>query len=375
MDTPAAPAPLQTDEQRAQALQRLFAALDASPYTHDFFATLRRLEALHPKAARLGRALRPRDEPVRVGQDPELDFAPAALMSFDAGGKAPPRIGQRFFGLFGPMGPLPLHMTDYARDRARNHGDPTMARFADIFHHRASLLFYRAWAQAHPVTHLDRPWDDAFSRWVSALFGQGPAEFTQRDSIADHAKRLHAAALARAPRSAEGLAKILRQYFGVPIRLEPHVGQWLPLQQEDRTRLLPPTAPQRRAALGVNTVAGTKLWDRQYRFRLHFGPLSYAQYERFLPGQRSLVELRDWLRQYIGLSLTCESRFILLGSEVPKLKLGRRDGMHGRLGWTTWLGSRRPHPDRGELVLQPEHVGRAAGPARAKHGDPVPSTA
>jgi type VI secretion system protein ImpH len=361
------------DALRAQALQRLFDALQAAPYTHDFFATLRRLEALHPQVARLGNALRPRDEPVRMGQDPEMDFAPAALMSFHASGKAPPRIGQRFFGLFGPMGPMPLHLTDYARDRARNHGDPTVARFADIFHHRATLLFYRAWAQAHPVTHLDRPWDDAFSRWVSSLFGQGPREFAQRDSIPDHAKRLHAAALARGPRSAEGLAKILRQYFGVPVRLEPHVGQWLPLRQEDRTRLLPPTAPHRRTALGRNAVAGTKLWDRQYRFRLHLGPLSWAQYQRFLPGQHALVELRDWVRQYVGLGLTCEARLILRGTEVPPLQLGRRHGLQGRLGWTTWLAARHgtgSPPDRGELILQPEHAGRRALHA-SRATDPV----
>ncbi|HET7868473.1 MAG TPA: type VI secretion system baseplate subunit TssG [Burkholderiaceae bacterium] len=335
-------------------MQSLWAALQAAPYKHDFYATLRRLEALHPGLPRLGRALRPRDEPVRIGQDPELEFAPAAIMSFQVQEGRPPRIGQRFFGLWGPMGPMPLHLTDYARDRARNHADPGVARFADLFHHRAALLFYRAWAQAQPVTHLDRPGDDDFSRWVSSLFGQGPAEFRQRDSIPDHAKRLHAAALARGPRNAEGLTKILRQHFGVPVRLEPHMGQWLDLRPEDRTRLLPPTAPNRRNALGVHAVAGGRVWDRQSSFRLHLGPLSYAQYERFLPGQPALVELRDWLRQYVGFSLTCETRLVLRGAEVPALRMGPRDGQRGRLGWTTWLGRRGPHPDRGDRKVRPE---------------------
>lgn len=350
---------------RHEALQGLWAALQAAPYKHDFFATLRRLEALHPELPRLGQALRPRDEPVRIGQDPELEFAPAAIMSFQAqGATTPPRIGQRFFGLWGPMGPMPLHLTDYARDRARNHADPGVARFADLFHHRAALLFYRAWAQAQPVTHLDRPDDDGFSRWVSSLFGQGPREFAQRDSIPDHAKRLNAAALARGPRNAEGLTKILRQHFGVPVRLESHAGQWLALRPEDRTRLQPSTAANRRNALGVHAVAGSKLWDRQSCFRLHLGPLSYAQYERFLPGQPALAELRDWLRQYVGFSLACETRLILRGPEVPALRLGRRpgahEGQHGRLGWTTWLGQRQPHPDRGDRVFRPERLAPAA---------------
>jgi type VI secretion system protein ImpH len=340
--------------QNTAAQQRLFDALAAAPYARDFFGTLRLLEALNPQAPRLGRALRPREEPIRLGQDPELDFAPAALSSFKPSDRTPPRLGQRFFGLFGPMGPMPLHLTEYARERLHNHGDPTLARFADVFHHRALLLFYRAWAQAQPASHLDRPADDAFSRWVSALLGAGPKEFAGRDHLADHAKRLHAGTLSRGPKSAEGLTKIVSQYFRVPVRLEPHVGHWMPLADEDRTHLLPSSAGSRRAALGRNAVAGSKVWDRQYRFALHLGPLSLAQYERFLPGQRSLLELRDWIRQYCGLAMGCDVRPWLRGSDVPKLRVGQRQGLQGRLGWTTWLGSRKPHADRGQLRVRPE---------------------
>jgi type VI secretion system protein ImpH len=350
-----APVP-SADQQRQQREQRLFDALSQAPHVHDFFHTLRVLEALHPAAPRLGRALRPRDEPVRLGQDPELDFAPAAVMSFDASRDGAPRLGQRFFGLFGPMGPMPLHLTEYVRERAYSHGDPTLARFADMFHHRALLLFYRAWAQAQPFTHLDRPWEDAFSRWVGTLFGAGGEAFGDRDAVADTAKRLHAATLARGPKNAEGLTKILTQYFRVPVRLEPHVGHWMALRNEDRTRLLPSTATQRRSALGRNAVAGAKVWDRQYRFRLHLGPLSYAQYESFLPGQRSMTALRDWVRQYIGFALSCDVTPWLRGDEVPRLALGVREGQRGRLGRTIWLGRRTPHPHRGDLRIRPESL-------------------
>lgn len=333
------------------ALQQLWAQLTQAPQAHDLFQVLRRIQALSPTLPRLGEALRPRDEAVRLGQDPELDFAASNLHSFTMDRSAAPRIGQRAFGLFGPMGPMPLHLTEYVRERDRSHGDPTMLRFADVFHHRALLLFFRAWAQSRPVVHRDRPWDDDFARWVSALFGQSPKSFTQRDAIPDDVKRLHAAALARGPRHAEGLIKILTQYFGVQVSIEPSVGHWLALQDEDRSRLLPSTAPGRNTALGLQAVLGKRVWDRQSHFRLRIGPLTYKQYQRFLPGQPAQKALRDWLRQYLGMSLCCETRLVLQGSEVPRLRLGLKDSA-GQLGLNAWLGRKTAHPDRADMRLR-----------------------
>ncbi len=342
------------------ALQQVWAQLAQAPYAHDFFQVLRTVQAHSPHVPRLGEALRPRDEALRLGQDPELDFATANLQSFAPGRDGlPPRLGQRAFGLFGPMGPMPMHLTEYVRERARSHGDPTMLRFADVFHHRAMLLFFRAWAQSRPEVHRDRPWDDDFARWVSALFGQSPKTFAQRDAVPDDAKRLHAAALARGPRNAEGLVKILKSYFGVEVSIDPCVGHWLSLQEEDRSRLLPSTAPGRNTALGQRAVLGRRVWDRQSHFRLRLGPLSYAQYQRFLPGQPARTALRDWLRQYLGLGLSCETRLVLQGSEVPRLQLQPRppagqaaNPAAARLGLNAWLGSKRPHPDRADLRLR-----------------------
>jgi len=331
---------------------RLFDEVARQPWAHDFFAVLRQIDALWPQAPRLGAALRPSAEPVRLGQDPELDFAPAGVMSFDAGKRGTPRLGVRFFGLFGPMGPLPLHFTEHARDRLRNHGDATFARFADLFHHRMLLLFYRAWSQSQPAVQADRASDDQFAKWVGALFGQAPAPLRRADGVPDPAKRFVAGHLAASTRRPESIAKVLRQYFTVPIRIEPHVGHWLPLRPEDRTRL--GGKGSRGAALGVSAVAGAKVWDRQYKLRLHVGPLTLAQYRQFLPGQRSLIELRDWMRQLLGFEMLWDLRLVLQGSAVPAL--GLSGDSPGALGLTTWLGRKTPHPDRGELILNPAQM-------------------
>jgi type VI secretion system protein ImpH len=334
-------------------LQQLFDALQSAPQQHDFYAVLRMVESLTPEAPRLGRALRPREEVLRVGQDPETTFAPAAVMSCRIDGRGVHWLGQRFFGLFGPMGPLPLHLTEFARERLRGHADPTLARFVDLFHHRAALLFFRAWAQAQPVSHLDRRGDDDYSRWISSLIGTGAEELSRRDLVDDDARRFHVGLLSRGVKCAEGLCKILSYQFDAPVRIEQHVGHWLAIDAAERTRLQPPRS-QATNILGRSAVAGRKVWDRQFRFRIHLGPMSYEKYVRFLPAGRARQLVRDWVRHYVGLALRCDVIPWLRGDQVPPLRLGEPGNQGGRLGQTAWLGSRRPHPHRGDMRLHLE---------------------
>lgn len=355
-------------EPNAARLAALWAQWAKAPWEQHFFQALRELEALHPEAPRWGEALRPGAEPIRLGQDVELDFAPAALSSLERDRPVgPPRLGVRFFGLFGPMGPLPLHLTEFVRERQRHHNDPTLARFADVFHHRALLLFYRAWAQSQPTRQRDRPQEDDYARWVSAFIGLQTTGLATAQRLPEDALRHHLAHLMRGPRNAEGLEKLLSSHFRVPVKVQSHVGHWLTLRTQDRTRLMPPWEAGHRNRLGVDVVAGSRVWDRQYRFRIQLGPLSLAQYEQFLPGSSALLALRDWVRQFVGLSMTWEVQPILRGDEVPALQLRTAKAAPAdttaphalrpprtRLGLTTWLGRQGPHPDRGDLRLQPE---------------------
>jgi len=351
--------------ERAAALQALFDQVAAAPWAHDFFALLRRIEGLSPEAPRLGRALRPTQEAVRLGQEPELDFAPAALASFTPGRTAP-RLGVRFFGLLGPQGPMPLHLTEYTRERLHHRGDPTLARFLDVFHHRLLLFFYRAWAQAQPTVQHDRPADDRYAAWLGAAVGLN-GTLRPQDSVPQNARLFHAGLLGGAGRHPEGLAKILSLHFGVRVRIEQHVPHWLPIEPEDRSRLgharnRPERVGATLARLGQNTSAGSKLWDRQYKFRVVLGPLTLAQYESFLPDGSAWRPLNDWVRQYVAPGLLWDVQPLLAREEVPAPQLGG----HARLGLTTWGGraGRRPHPhDRGDLRLRPGAAIRSTPPS------------
>lgn len=323
--------------------EALFAAVAAEPWKWSYFQALRLLECLAPGMPRLGTASRPADEIVRLGQEPSLSFAPASLAGVMPGhAGAPPRIEVRFLGLFGPNGPLPLHLTEYARSRLLHAGDASFARFADLIHHRFLSLFYRAWAQAQPCVSLDRPAQDRFGVYVGSLCGLGLDSVRERDAMPDYAKLHHAGLLGRQVRNAEGLANMLSGFLGLPVEVEQFIGHWMTLRARDRTRLGSSCGD-----LGRDAVLGARVWDRQHKFRLQIGPLSLADYESLLPGEDGIGPLVDAVRNYAGIEHEWDVRLILRSDSVPSLLLGGDT----RLGYSSWLGSRRSGRSADDLVL------------------------
>jgi type VI secretion system protein ImpH len=312
----------------------------------DFFQILRLLENAHPDKPRIGASLRPRDDAVRFGQDPSLAFEPAAVRGFTpAGSEQHARLAVNFIGLLGPNGPLPLHLTEYARDRARNNGDPTLAAFLDVFHHRMVSLFYRSRASAEPAISLDRPELDRFGDYVGSLFGIGSPALQGRDEIGDFAKLHFAGLMANQRRPAAGLVTILRAYFKLPVEIEQFVGHWMKIPLDGQTRI---GMQERGNRLGSSAVLGRTVWDCQHKFRLVIGPLGYEDYQRMLPGGASMTRLLAWVRNYAGLVLDWDVRLILKQEQVPRLALGRR-----RLGWTTFLSSAPAGCDSDQLLINP----------------------
>jgi type VI secretion system protein ImpH len=335
-----------------------FRRLEEKPFDHDFLQAMRRIECLFAGKPRIGRALRPVDEPIRLGQEPSVSFAPAAISALKASSEGrPPRLEQRFFGLLGPNGPLPLHLTEYARERILHGSDYTFARFLDTFNHRFLELFYRAWAQAQPTVNLDRPDEDRFAAYVGSLVGIGTPRFAARDALGDHAKLYYSGLLVRQVRNRDGLRAWLGAFFRVPVEIEQYVAHRMTLPAQDRTRVGIDTEGAR---LGVGAVLGGRVWDRQHKFRVELGPLTLAQYESFLPGGTAIAKLVALIRQYLCFELEWDARLKLLKEQVPEA----RPGKYGRLGWTTWLGRYRKPRDAGDLTLDAERVlaaPRAAG--------------
>lgn len=316
------------------------AHIGQAPWRHDFFHALRWIEAAHPDKPRLGSARRPQDEPLRLGQVADLSFAPSALHAVvPASALSKPRLEVRFFGLFGPNGPLPLHLTEYARDRSTHRSDDSFARFADLFHHRLLLLFYRAWAQAQPAVGLDRPADDHFAAYVGSLIGMGSASQLLRSAVHDHAKLHFAGLFSRQVRNAAGLESILCAYLGRPVRVEQFVGRWLGLEPAERSRMGRSGARRKSptSMLGGGAVLGRMVWDRQHNFRIHIEALDASAFEALLPGGKTLAAVVALVEHYLGLEFGWDLQLWLKPEQVKPSQPGR----FGQLGWTTWLGSRK----------------------------------
>lgn len=352
---------------RDERLSRLFSGLATDASRFDFYYTMRHIDANMESPIPLGRAPRPRYEPLRMTQHPSLAFAPSTLYQYREGVTATGlgRLSVYHFGLFGPHGALPQHLTEYVQERILHYKDETMARFCDIFQHRMILLFYRAWADCQAAASLDRPNRDHFSRYSSSLIGLGQTTLQNRDSVPDHLKLHHAGHLVRLTRNPEGLTRPLAALLRVPVAVQEYCMQWLRLADSDRTRLtsvaIAGDGSQHRIELGTassrlgqGAIAGAKVPDAQHKFRLRVGAMSLLEFERYLPGGVRFNQVRDWVRNYIGVELAWDVQVVLKRTEVPAARLGA----YGQLGWTSWLGTSatKRTRDADDVILDAERL-------------------
>ena len=338
--------------------QSLIGALQEDASRFDFFAAVRLLEAINPDKPRFATSTKLGDDAVRFSQEPELQFPASALAHYRQAERAP-RLAVNFFGLFGPNGPLPLHLTEYARERLRQYHDPTFARFADIFHHRMIALFYRAWANSRPTVAYDRPETDRFAFYVGALQGIAGPSFRHRDALDDRAKLFYTGHFALQTKHPDGLRAIIGDMLGAKVRIEEFVGEWMEIRTQDQSRLgLSPEI----ASLGQSALLGARVWGCQHKFRIVLGPLKLPQYLALLPGAQTLAQLIAVVRQYLGNELVWDANLLLQQRDVPQeLALGipaspSQTSMNGeaRLGWSMWLGPRTDDAgDADDLLLNP----------------------
>lgn len=294
-----------------------------------FYQALRLIECAHPGAPRIGTSARAADDPVRLGQDAGMAFLPGELSGYrPATERGPGRLGVNVLGLLGSAGPLPLHLTEYVRDRLHHAGDRTLAGFLDMFHHRMMCLFYRAWADAQPVIGHDRA-DGRHARYAGSLCGLGTPATRGADGIGEAAKLQFAGILAARTRHADGLAAVLSRYFRVPVAIRQFVGQWLHLPEQERTRLAPHGRP-----LGQGIPLGARAWDRQHKFRVVLGPLQAPRAAALQPGTPGFLRLAQWTRLYAGGALDWDVELRLAPGAAVAMRLDGR----ARIGRGTWLG-------------------------------------
>ncbi len=338
---------------------------------HDFFRVVRAVQALRQDLPPIGTSKSPDDDPIRFGQRPSLSFPASTLDELVAG--EIPRLYVNFFGMLGPNGPLPLHLTQYALSRELGQTpdesrlatggmavgnkagsgikDRSFGDFLDIFHHRLLSFFFRAWASCQPAVDLDRNKHQRFLFFLASFIGESVFDFSHEpvddDAIPLQAKLFYTGHLASPARNVEGLESVLTGYFGIQTKVTEFIGKWFNLPKEDWSKL---GAASSYGRLGEGIIVGSKTWDVHLSFRVRMGPMGFDDYCRLLPRENGFDRLKSWVSDYCGAELSWDLQLVLRGDEVPATQLGRA----GKLGWTTWLKTQPFRHDADDLVLQTE---------------------
>jgi type VI secretion system protein ImpH len=370
---PAAPQGAAADAEHAADRRdraRLLRALRSEPTSFTFTQAVRLLTRLRPDRAPVGGWADPADEVARFTVHPSFAFPPAEIQSLEvpasvdgaaADGDAaraeddgpPARFAVNFFGLTGPQGVLPQAYTAHAAQRARVR-DTAFRDFLDLFHHRALSLYYRAWERSHFAAAHEAGGEDRLYAHLRDLAGLGTAGLERRLPAHDGALAYYAGLLANRSRPADGLARLIGDYFDVPASVEQFVGEWRRVDAGGQCTL---GAEDQAGCLGFGVI-GDAAWDPQARVRLRLGPLTRAQFEEFLPGGAAHAALTSLARLYADDQVGVDAQLVLLREAVAGCTLAAPGtGSPGpgtpvpRLGRGSWLTSRPMARDPDETVL------------------------
>jgi type VI secretion system protein ImpH len=321
---------------------------------------------------------------VRFRARASLSFPPSAVHEIAPAepGRDVPVMTQSFLGLTGPLGALPRHYTELLMRLERELRGPerhALRDWLDLFNHRLTSLFYRAWEKYRFYLHYERgaprrSEPDPFTLALLSLVGLGTLGLRDRVRVTsprpagaagdrrtlarvDDLALLHyAGLLSHRPRSAAGLQALLHDYYGFDVEVLQFQGQWLLLEPANMTRLGAADAGNNNR-LGVNALAGDRVWDVQSKFRVRLGPLALRQFNELLPevsdrpGRDAFFLLTHLVRLYAGPDLDFDVQLVLRGDEVPECRLPSGDAVGPALGWNAWLRTDPLNRDADDAVF------------------------
>ncbi|MCC2975689.1 type VI secretion system baseplate subunit TssG [Sphingomonas sp. PL-96] len=301
---------------------------DAAGETKRFglFPIARGAEARAPHLPRIGRARRPAQSVADFVQVPSLSFPDSTLAEVEVkNGRA--RVGGHWFGLTGPMGPLPLHMTEFAAFERRYARQRPFGRWLDVLAARMLQFFVRVWSDSQPTSQADRPDDDRFAGQLAQL--TGAAEGVGKHAAFPASSRVHYAALFASRRSAGAIEDALTHLLGQPVQIREFQPRWREIEPEDRTRL-----GRQFARLGDEAMLGAQASVASDAFRVVIRPRTPHEYEALLPSGARFRVLAEALDAFAPSHLEWDVELEIDGADATPARLDGR----ARLGWTGWLG-------------------------------------
>jgi type VI secretion system protein ImpH len=326
--------------------------LVAHPQKFDFFQAVRLL---------LRSTKQPIEKAVQIKVSPSLQFPDSEIYSLKQSiseGKQSWEVIITFMGLTGSQGVLPTHYTELLLEqiREKNLG---VRDFFDMLQKRSLNLFYQAWEKRHfyvgyefaqnqPQNQLGQT--DNFSQTLYSLGGLGIKSMRDWLPLASENLAFYSGFFANEIRTADSLESMLKNCFQTPIKIEEFQGKWLAIPPESYTRLL--TGSEYSSCnnrLGIDSAAGTKVWNCSQKIRVKIGPLNRKQFNDFLPNGDNYAIAQKLIYSYLGMEFNFDLQLILAANQIKLLKLTKKTAP--QLGWNSWLCSKPATEDKDDIIL------------------------
>jgi len=357
--------------------------LAAAPHRFEFFQAVRLLRLYFRDGASQGAAAV--DERIRFGTSLSLAFPSSEIESLrwrtkpidgveavdavddDDGARPkaalPPPVDTfdratlvpSFIGLVGNQGAMPRWYTERLNEREGLHRDHAARAFLDIFSHRATAQFYQAWLKYRLHFQYEENRRERFLPMLLSLIGLGSTSLRDQlhgddgRGVLDETLAHFAGVLRGSGKSASTISGLLSTYFRAPVDVTQFVGRWFDVPEEQLSVL-----GRNDRRLGDGALCGTRVWQRENRMRIRFGPLRRDAFDALLPQGHAAASLARLLLMLTGSPIEYEIRLILQRDEVRPASLV--DDASVRLGFDSWLISETPNADRDDAGydIQPQ---------------------
>jgi type VI secretion system protein ImpH len=269
----------------------------------------------------------------RLRTELRLGFAAGDVAQVRTGPDGVPELLLACFGLTGPSGTMPWHLTARLLDD-RRAGQEALHGFIDLLSERLAWLMHLGWRRAQPALSHEAG-DKAAHLPLLALAGLGTVGMATRIAAGDagldpDGLACHAALLGLATRPAEGLERLLAGHFGQKVSVQQFHGGWVEIPPATRLRI------GMDGGLGALPPIGQRRFEVQSRLGIRIGPVDLATLRRLTAAGEDapLARARRLTRLYLGDGFDIAVRFLLDEPCLTGPSLGGMDG----LGVSGWLG-------------------------------------
>jgi type VI secretion system protein ImpH len=253
--------------------------------------------------------------------------------------------------LSGSTGPIPKIFTELFLESRKNK-DNAPLDFLDIFNHRLIELFFSQKKKYHLAIGNNKLAEIPILKFLDSV---SSSETYQENSTSPpySAWLRHASLQGPAPRSVEGLIKILSERLSINFKAYQFYGIWLDLDSSEQASLSNKSEKNKKSLLGLNTTLGKRFWDQNAGILLKAINLTNEMFYSLLPWHDKNRKL-NWLieRHFSSPRKLCLELHLDIKKFKP-LALGHRHGP--LLGLSSWIvGPQNTSSSGAEIKLKLE---------------------